>query len=518
VYYSIKVIQERPFVKLKIPKINKVSKRSLLVVSVLAITALGLVGKQIISDAASCTTSGLVGSANIPFNVSGSEAGTYKTWVEVQAAPNSVVAVEINGNCYRQTLTSASTSKSTWFAMNKPVESLKANTQYSLKFISYSKDLTLTNVQLTTDDACNPGSDGNGCNSITSTPNPTPTPVGPSGYTKCADEYGKCTFTGTKKVAFGSNGKFVEKDVSTSIDCNVSAFGSDPIPGQIKACYLGPDVAVTPPPANNKPTPSGLSNACTGTNVALNKQASSSSNQLTTLTANRAFDGLNNQKSVEDGSRWSSAFSDPQWLQVDLGASHKIDCVYIDWNYSSARDYDIQTSTNGTTWTTVKSVGGSNTFSIANFPNFNSTARYVRVYGKTRTTPWGYSIWELGVYGSLAGTTPTPTPTPTPTTDKTPPSQPSTLAWTPYRSFFDNKIKVTWKPSTDNVGVDRYEISVDNKAPFSVASTKTDMIMSGVKNNTTYNLNIKAVDKAGNKSQAASITMTPKCSWYGCRK
>ena len=122
--------------KLKIPKISFFSKRVVLVASVLVIAVLGLVGKQIISDAANCSTTGVIGSASIPFSVSSSEAGTYKTWVEVQAAPNSVVAVEINGNCYRQTLASANASRPTWFAMNKPVESLKASTQYSMKFIS----------------------------------------------------------------------------------------------------------------------------------------------------------------------------------------------------------------------------------------------------------------------------------------------------------------------------------------------------------------------------------------------
>ncbi|MBP7767026.1 discoidin domain-containing protein [Candidatus Saccharibacteria bacterium] len=502
--------------KLKIPKISFFSKRVVLVASVLVIAVLGLVGKQIISDAANCSTTGVIGSASIPFSVSSSEAGTYKTWVEVQAAPNSVVAVEINGNCYRQTLASANASRPTWFAMNKPVESLKASTQYSMKFISYSKDLTLTNIQLTTDDTCNPGSDGNGCNSITSTPNPAPTPVGPSGYTKCADEGGKCSFSGTKKIAFGSNGKFVEKDVTSTIDCTIAAFGSDPVSGQTKACYVGPDVTTTP--VNTNPTPSGLTNACTGTNVALSKTASSSSNELSTLAASRAFDGLKTVKSVQDGSRWSSAFSSPQWLQVDLGASYKINCVYIDWDYASGRDYDVQISTNGTTWTTVKTVGGSKTYGIANFPNFNTTARYVRIYGKVSNTQWGYSIWELGVYGTQENTTPTPTPTPTPTTDKTPPSQPSSLVWNPYRSFFTNNIKLTWKPSTDNIGVTKYEVSVDGKAPFSVIPTKPEVIMSSVVNNKTYNVTVKAVDKAGNKSSAASISMTPKCSWYGCRK
>jgi len=67
----------------------------------------------------------------------------------------------------------------------------------------------------------------------------------------------------------------------------------------------------TPAPPTNTPTAS--------TNLALNKPATSSSNENTSLTPNRAIDG-------NTGTRWSSAFSDPQWIQVDLGATQ--------WGYS----------------------------------------------------------------------------------------------------------------------------------------------------------------------------------------
>ena len=31
------------------------------------------------------------------------------------------------------------------------------------------------------------------------------------------------------------------------------------------------------------------------------------------------------------GTRWSSAFSDPQWLEVDLGSTAQISSVTLDW-------------------------------------------------------------------------------------------------------------------------------------------------------------------------------------------
>ena len=53
------------------------------------------------------------------------------------------------------------------------------------------------------------------------------------------------------------------------------------------------------------------------------------------------------------GTRWSSAFSDPQWIQVDLGASATVDQVILVWEAAYARAFQIQVSTNGTTWTTI---------------------------------------------------------------------------------------------------------------------------------------------------------------------
>jgi hypothetical protein len=61
-------------------------------------------------------------------------------------------------------------------------------------------------------------------------------PVPPSGWTKCADENGTCTVSGTVTVAYGANGSFVYQTVTGSTGCNNGTFG-DPIVGTVKACY-----------------------------------------------------------------------------------------------------------------------------------------------------------------------------------------------------------------------------------------------------------------------------------------
>jgi hypothetical protein len=70
-------------------------------------------------------------------------------------------------------------------------------------------------------------------------------------YTKCADEGGTCTFTGTKAVIYGANNTFATKMATASIGCNNTEFG-DPVVGVAKACYVEGGTAPTTaaPPTN----------------------------------------------------------------------------------------------------------------------------------------------------------------------------------------------------------------------------------------------------------------------------
>src|SRR5215468_4653939 len=89
------------------------------------------------------------------------------------------------------------------------------------------------------------------------------------------------------------------------------------------------------------------------------------------------------------GTRWSSAFSDPQWLQVDLGATATITQVVLQWETAYATAFGIQTSPDAVTWTsiysTTTSTGGTQTL------NVTGSGRYVRMYGTARVGGYGYS-------------------------------------------------------------------------------------------------------------------------------
>lgn len=56
-----------------------------------------------------------------------------------------------------------------------------------------------------------------------------------SGWIKCADEGGRCSFKGTMTVRFGLEPNFEEKVFSDGVDCSTTQFG-DPVPGQKAVC------------------------------------------------------------------------------------------------------------------------------------------------------------------------------------------------------------------------------------------------------------------------------------------
>ncbi|MGA4862646.1 discoidin domain-containing protein [Streptomyces lavendulocolor] len=103
----------------------------------------------------------------------------------------------------------------------------------------------------------------------------------------------------------------------------------------------------------------------------------------------------------DPGTRWSSAFSDPQWLQVDLGGPAAVSRVVLRWEAAYAKAYRIELSADGTNWSTAHSTttgaGGTETVPVT------GTARYVRMHGVTRATGYGYSLWEFQVYGNGDG-------------------------------------------------------------------------------------------------------------------
>lgn len=126
------------------------------------------------------------------------------------------------------------------------------------------------------------------------------------------------------------------------------------------------------------------------------KPVTASSVESASYPARNAVDG-------SGSTRWSSQFSDPQWIRVDLGAAATISRVKLNWETAYGRAYRIETSDDGSSWRRIYSTSSGNG-GTDDITGLAGTGRYVRVYGTQRATQWGYSLWELEIYGSGGGT------------------------------------------------------------------------------------------------------------------
>jgi len=116
------------------------------------------------------------------------------------------------------------------------------------------------------------------------------------------------------------------------------------------------------------------------------------------LGASLAIDGNAN-------TRWSSAFSDPQWLRIDLGAPRFIGRVRISFETAASRAYTIQVSNDATAWTTLfTQSNGPAGPNVSDITGLDAKARYVRLFSTARTTPYGVSIFEITIFGDSDAT------------------------------------------------------------------------------------------------------------------
>jgi hypothetical protein len=128
-------------------------------------------------------------------------------------------------------------------------------------------------------------------------------------------------------------------------------------------------------------------------NIALNRPMFASSSFDPTVTPERAVDG-------DASTWWSSEFSDPQWIAVDLGGVFSIDRVVLNWEAAYAAEYQLLFSDDGQHWrlalTKYDATAGVDDFQVS------VIGRYVGVNSLRRGTPDGYSLSELEVYGTPA--------------------------------------------------------------------------------------------------------------------
>jgi chitinase len=251
---------------------------------------------------------------------------------------------------------------------------------------------------------------------------------------------------------------------------------------------------ITGPGPNPTPTPVPTATSSLGVNRALNRPATASSTESASYPASYAVDG-------NTATRWSSAFADPQWLQIDLGSSYAINRVRLNWEAAYANAYSIQVSSDAVNWTSIYSrtsgAGGINDLTVS------GTGRYVRMYGTTRATAYGYSLWEFEVYGNpVNGPTPTPAPTRTAAPTATPTAAPtngsiSTTAW--YSIVNRNSAKCVdarAAATANGTAIQQYTCNNSNAQQFQFGNANTGYYRVGNRSNVNQVLDVTGVSTA----------------------
>ncbi|UII19961.1 galactose-binding domain-containing protein [Fulvivirga ligni] len=228
---------------------------------------------------------------------------------------------------------------------------------------------------------------------------------------------------------------------------------------------------------------------CGGNNVALNGAAVASSMEGA-FTASSAFDG-------SAQTRWSSEFSDNQWIRVDLGQARNICQVELVWEaaFGSAYNILLGNSTDIGSAQNIASVSNGDGGTDQVNTNSSISGRYLWMQGVSRGTGYGYSLWEMRVFaGENTGGG----------GDTQAPSNPGNVT----ASAAVYAVTLNWSAATDNVGVSSYTIYEGSSLKATVDGSSNSMTISGLNPGTQYTYLVKAKDAAGNESSGVPVTFT----------
>lgn len=106
---------------------------------------------------------------------------------------------------------------------------------------------------------------------------------------------------------------------------------------------------------------------------------------------------------INDGdlsTRWSSEFIDPQYVLIDLEKTYNISAINLYWEASYGKAYEIYI-TNNESWENENPAFTQNNSSGGlDIVNIEAAGRFVILKGLQRSSQYGYSLFEIEVYGT----------------------------------------------------------------------------------------------------------------------
>lgn len=130
-------------------------------------------------------------------------------------------------------------------------------------------------------------------------------------------------------------------------------------------------------------------------NIALNKKAEASSVSTANYSALKAVDG-------NPSTQWRSAATDVNpWISIDLGDFYTLNNLKLTWSTAYATSYLIETSSDGKTYKTLKTLSAQNG-AEDEVTGLSTTTRFVRFSVKTLSATTGVSLISFEIFGSFA--------------------------------------------------------------------------------------------------------------------
>lgn len=135
-----------------------------------------------------------------------------------------------------------------------------------------------------------------------------------------------------------------------------------------------------------------------GSDLALMKPTSCSGIETSATNSDMAVDGVST-------TRWSSAFQDGQWWQVDLQHQILPSTINIVWEAAYAKSFNVQISADNVSWkpyyTNTAFTGGTSSITNSNA----LSGRYLKVNCVQRATAYGSSFYAFNVAGTFVNST-----------------------------------------------------------------------------------------------------------------